>query len=362
MTSGKISYLDNFFMAGLNYKNANETKRGRFSINFEQYEKILKLAPSFGIDNLMILSTCNRTEIYGFSKNASNLIELLCSQTIGSVKEFIDLNYIKNGLDAARHLYNVASGLDSQILGDYEITGQLRKAISFSREHNFIGTTFDRLLNSVLKSTKKIKTVTSLSDGLVSVSFAAVKYIKEISGFTHDNRILVLGTGKIGSNTCKNLINYFGTSNITVLNRTDEKAFELAKKLNLRYAPMYELPYHIETADIIIVATHATSPILLKSHLAGKGDKLVIDLSIPSNVEDGAGSLPNITLINVDRFSKIKDDSLKRREAEIPKATTIIDNHIQEFFQWHKKYNQRNTSISMSGILNNTNVNCLELI
>ncbi|MDQ6904251.1 MAG: glutamyl-tRNA reductase [Bacteroidota bacterium] len=348
MTSGKTSYLQNFFIAGLNYKNANEPIRGRFAINFEQYDKILKLAPSYGIDNLMILSTCNRTEIYGFSENASQLIQLLCSQTVGCEKEFNDLAYIEDGLNAAKHLYNVASGLDSQILGDYEITGQLRKAISFSRDHNFIGTTFDRLLNSVLKSTKKIKTVTSLSDGSVSVSFAAVKYIKESSGYTNKNKILVLGIGKIGSNTCKNLINYFGTSNITVINRTDEKAFELARKLNLRFAPMHELPDHIETADIIIVATHATSPVILKSFLTDKGNKLVIDLSIPSNVEDGAGSLPNITLINVDRFSKIKDDSLKKREAEIPKATTIIDEHIDEFFRWHAKYSQRNTLATMS--------------
>ncbi len=220
--------------------------------------------------------------------------------------------------------------------------------MNFSRDRKFIGTTFGRVLNSVLKSSKKIKTVTSLSDGLISVSFAAVKYIKECRRFTNRNKILVLGIGKIGSNTCKNLMDYFGTSNITVINRTEEKAFELSKKLNLQFAPIDELPYQAETSDIIILATHATDPILLKSYLANKGDKLVIDLSIPSNVEDGAGNLPNITLVNVDQFSRIKDDSLKKREVEIPKAMEIIDEHIEEFLQWRERSSHINTLTKIS--------------
>jgi glutamyl-tRNA reductase len=340
MNQNSATSLDDFFIAGLSYKNCDAVTRGKFAINNEQYLNILKLAPSYGIDNLIILSTCNRTEIYGFAKNASQLIELLCNETIGGIELFRKMAYVKKGLEAITHLYNVGCSLDSQILGDYEITGQLKKAIKVSRDHKFIGATFDRLLNSVLQSSKKIKTETLISEGLISVSFAAVKYMKEKTKFTDKHNILVLGIGKMGSNTCKNLVDYFGTTNITVINRTEEKAFELAQKLNLRFAPICELPNEVAASDIIIIATDAAEPVLLKSHLENKGNKLLIDLSIPCNVEAGSGKLPNITLVNIDQLSEIKDESLKKREAEIPKAKIIIEENIAEFLKWYEMLNQ----------------------
>ena len=265
---------------------------------------------------------------------------MLCNETIGGIELFKKTAYVKNGLDAIAHLYNVGCSMDSQILGDYEITGQLKKAIKVSRDHKFIGATFDRLLNSVLQSSKKIKTETLLSEGLISVSFAAVKYMKEKTKFTDKHNILVLGIGKMGRNTCKNLVDYFGTTNITVINRTEEKAFELAQKLNLRFAPISELPKEVAASDIIIIATDAAEPVLLKSHLENKGDKLLIDLSIPCNVEAGSGKLPNITLVNIDQLSAIKDESLKKRKAEIPKAKIIIEENLAEFLKWHEMLNQ----------------------
>ncbi|MBS1935889.1 MAG: glutamyl-tRNA reductase, partial [Bacteroidetes bacterium] len=162
--------ISKFFIAGINYKKTDAAVRGQFAISNEQYLQILSLAPSYGVHELFILSTCNRTEIYGFAENVSQLIDLLCTQTKSSKELFINSAYIKNGISAIEHLFNVAAGLDSQILGDYEIVGQIKQAVKFSKEQNFIGAFMERLFNCVLQSSKAIKNQTELSGGTVSVS------------------------------------------------------------------------------------------------------------------------------------------------------------------------------------------------
>ncbi len=327
--------ISTFFIAGINYKKSDATVRGQYAINNEQYQTLITLAPQFGISEFFVLSTCNRTEIYGFTDDAVNICELLCTQTQGSLDNFINMSYIKNGKEAIQHLFEVAAGIDSQILGDYEIIGQIKQAVKFSKQKKFIGAYLERMVNGVLQSSKMIKNSTQLSGGTVSVAFAAIKYIKEKSNNISEKKILVLGTGKIGSNTCKNLVDYLGTRNITLINRTENKAKELAESMSLHYAPMTELAKCIFDADIIIVATNSTEPVVLAKHLTGNGNKLIIDLSIPYNVEVEANLLPNITLINVDELSKIKDATLHKREAEVPKAKEIIEQHIVDFLSWH---------------------------
>ena len=171
--------ISKFFIAGINYKKTDAAIRGKFAINNDQYASLLTLAPSYGVNELFILSTCNRTEIYGVAEHADHLIKLLCHHTEGNSDTFSQLAYIKNGMSAIQHLFSVGAGLDSQILGDYEIVGQLKVAVKFARERGFIGTFSERLVNSVLQSSKAIKNNTSLSGGTVSVSFAAIQYIKE---------------------------------------------------------------------------------------------------------------------------------------------------------------------------------------
>jgi len=328
--------ISTFFIAGINYKKSDAIIRGQYAINPNQYTALLAEAPQYGIKELFILSTCNRTEIYGFAQSAQELCELLCSQTQGSLENFTSLAYIKNGRKAIEHLFDVAAGLDSQILGDYEIIGQIKKAFKFSKEQGFVGPYLERIVNGVLQSSKIIKNTTGLSGGTVSVSFAAIQYIKENVPQLDDKKILLLGTGKIGRNTCKNLVDYLGARNITLINRTENKAAELAAELGLQFAPMEALAKQIEEAAIILVATNSAQPVILESHVINGTDKLIIDLSIPYNVEAAAHLLPNVTLINVDELSKIKDLTLQKREAEIPKAKAIIAEHINEFLNWHQ--------------------------
>jgi len=328
--------ISRFFVAGINYKKTDAAIRGQFAIGTEQYEHILALAPAYNLHELFILSTCNRTEIYGFAEDASQLIDLLCTQTTGSKETFTELAYIRGGHAAIEHLFQVAAGLDSQILGDYEIVGQIKQSVKFARDHQFIGAFAERLFNCVLQSSKSIKNQTALSGGTVSVSFAAIQYIKEKIADITGKKILLIGTGKIGRNTCRNLVDYLGTRNITLINRTPEKATDLAGEMGINAAPLEEVAAHIADSDIILVATNAEQPTLLRSHLENKGEKLVIDLSIPCNVEESAKELSNVTLVNVDELSRLKDETLQKREAEVPKARLIIAEHMAEFGEWHE--------------------------
>ncbi|ASU31971.1 glutamyl-tRNA reductase [Mucilaginibacter xinganensis] len=328
--------ISDFFVAGINYKKTDAETRGQFAINNDQYNIILEMAAAKNIESLFILSTCNRTEIYGFADSADDLVSLLCTQTTGTQQVFNKLAYIKNGVSAVEHLFNVGAGIDSQILGDYEIIGQLKKAVKFSMDRGFINCFMERLFNCVLQASKTIKNSTELSSGSVSVSFAAVQYIKRALVPSDTHKILVIGIGKMGSSTCKNIVDYLSGSQVTLINRTEEKAAGLAAELGMNYAPVEELTDYISSSEIILVATNASAPIVLKEHLVNKGDKLIIDLSIPYNVEPGCEELTNVTLVNVDELSKMRDDNLQKRQAEMPKAKAIIESHISVFLTWHQ--------------------------
>src|SRR5215203_3495819 len=130
--------VTNFFLAGINYRKTDAEVRGQFAINNEQYAILLQQAASFGITEFFILSTCNRTEIYGFAGSGSQLIDLLCTQTEGTAEAFSRFSYIKNGWQAVEHFFQVGAGLDSQILGDYEIVGQIKMAAKFAKRYNCI--------------------------------------------------------------------------------------------------------------------------------------------------------------------------------------------------------------------------------
>jgi glutamyl-tRNA reductase len=328
--------LSKFYIAGINYRKTDAAIRGQFAINPEQYNSILQMAPAYGIHEFFIVSTCNRTEIYGFADQPEQLISLLCTQTEGAAEVFTELAYIKQGELAIEHLLQVGAGLDSQILGDYEIVGQIKQAAKTAKQHDRLDAFTERLVNCMLQSSKAIKNQTALSGGTVSVAFAAVQYIREHVQNIRNKKILLLGTGKIGRNTCKNMVDYLDTTNITLVNRTEEKASTLATELGLRAAPLEALSDEIASAEIIVVATSAIEPTILRSQLEGFGNKLIIDLSIPYNVEEAARRLSSVTLVNVDDLSKLKDETLARREAEVPKARTILAEHIAEFRDWYQ--------------------------
>ncbi len=331
----KTQHFQSFWVVGINYKKTDACVRGLFAVNPGQYDYLLSIAPDYGLNEFFIVSTCNRTEVYGVADNAQQLIDLLCNVTTGDAATFTSMAYIKNGASAIGHLYHVAAGLDSQILGDYEILGQIKSAVKQSKSKGFIGAFTERLVNSVLQSSKSVKTNTELSGGTVSVSFAAIQYIKQNTASVKDKKIVLVGMGKIGKSTCRNLVHYLDTRNITLINRTEETAVALAEELSLRSVAITNLSEEVAAADIIIVSTNAPEPIILKSHLMGNGNKLVIDLSVPCNVAHDATSLNGVTVVNVDTLSKINDETLEMRKTQVPLAIEIINHHIAELREWY---------------------------
>jgi len=327
--------ITDFWVIGINYRKSDATLRGRYAVSNEQYERILVTSPAFGISEIFVLSTCNRTEVYGFAKDPQQLISLLCSFTEGDEEGFIQQAYKKNGNEALMHIFNVSAGLDSQILGDYEIVGQMKIAVNTAREQGRIGQFMDRLFNTTLQSSRAIRSETQLSSGTVSVAFAAVQFLKnKISGFS-GIKILIIGSGKIGQNTCKNLVSNAGAGNITIMNRTDDKAVSLAGVLGVQMMPYARLQEGVDNADVIIVATNAAQPLITKNHISANSKKILIDLSIPNNIDPAVQEHPGITLVNVDDLSRINDETLRKRQAEVPKAKALITYYIHEFAEWY---------------------------
>jgi glutamyl-tRNA reductase len=331
----KIKSISDFYVVGINYRNTEAAVRGDFAISSEQYELLLLESKDWGIDEFFVLSTCNRTEIYAIARSASTLSKFLCTRTKGSLDTFVQHSYSKQGKEAIYHLLRVAAGIDSQILGDYEIVSQLKLSLKVAKQHNAIGLFTGKLVNIALQSSRAIRTHTQLSSGSVSVSFAAVQFIQKQYEDTSNKKILLIGVGKIGRNTCKNIVSVLGTTNINLINRTPEKAEELALELGLVYNKNKSFEQQAQEADVILVATNAYTPTLLKKHIEGSGPKLVIDLSIPYNVEPAVADLQGVRLVNVDQLSKVADETLQNRQKEVPKAEVIILDHIKEFNAWY---------------------------
>ncbi|MGH2643913.1 MAG: glutamyl-tRNA reductase [Chitinophagaceae bacterium] len=327
--------LTDFFLAGISYEKADVSIRSSYAVDDKTYASVLTKAAQHDIREAFILSTCNRTEIYGFAKDEQQLINLLCSETNGNAEQFGRLAYIRRGKEAAKHLYCVAAGLDSQILGDYEVVGQVKNAARFAKEHGSLGAFTDRLISSVLHVSKQIKNETKLSSGTISVAFAAVQFLKTIPAI-EKKKILLIGTGKIGRNTCKNMMSYFGTENITLINRTQITAVEFASEYHLNCVPFSNLTEELNKSDIILVASNADKPINKKSQFKNTGNHIILDLSVPKNVSEEVKSMTHIKVIDVDELSKVQDHTIAERRKEIPKAMAIIDEQMQDFLYWHQ--------------------------
>lgn len=336
MTADQVTQISSFYVAGINYRKSDASIRGQFSINPKQYESLIESAPAVAVNNLFVLSTCNRTEIYGFAENALTLGQLLCKHTEGSFEDFQKMCYCKKGVEAIEHLFNVAAGLDSQILGDYEIIGQLKAAVKFSKQYQVFDAYLERMINEVLAASKNIRTKTQLSSGTVSVSYAAVQCIRQNFPVITGKNILLVGAGKIGGNTCRNIKDYLPGANLTILNRSQEKAIQMAALHQINWGTMADFEKELAAADVVIVATNASEPVLLSRHLPNKKPQLLIDLSVPFNIDVAVKNSEGITLINVDELSRINDETLLKRAKEIPAVKLIIREHIAYFMEWHQ--------------------------
>ena len=329
-----------FYAIGISYKNADLKTRGDFSLSLEQKDTLTLEAKREGVEEILINSTCNRTEIYAHVNHPIQLINLLCKHSKGSLVVFNEIGYTHKNNAAFHHIFKVGTGLDSQILGDFEIIGQLKQGFFRSKKlgmgHGFM----ERLVNVVIQASKRIKTETRISSGATSVAFASVQYIINTIEDISKKNILLFGTGKIGRNTCENLIKHTENDHIVLINRTHEKAKHIAGKFNVLVKEYGELPTEIRKTDVLVVATGAQQPTISKDIIHKDTPLLILDLSIPSNVHSNVEELEHVTLINLDSLSQITNKALEDRRQYIPQAEIILEEVKEEFLQWleHRQY------------------------
>jgi glutamyl-tRNA reductase len=334
MQKYNVSKHISFYVIGISYKKADAKTRGKYNLNIDQRKALLHKAKSLGLDSVVASSTCNRTEIYAFANQEKILIDLLCEFSLGDQETFSENGYILKNELAIDHMFKVGSGLDSQILGDFEIISQIKSAFILSKKQGMVNHFMERLVNSVIQASRRIKNETKISSGATSVSFASVQYILDNIGRVSDKKILLFGTGKIGRNTCENLVKHTSNKNITLINRTKGKAEEIAGKFNLIVKDFSELQSEIRSTDILIVATGAQTPTITKELIYPKKELLVLDLSIPKNVAEDVQGMDNVKLLHLDYLSQITDETLSKRKQFIPDAEAIIKEVRFEFDEW----------------------------
>lgn len=319
---------------GISYKKASASLRGRFSLDISTSKKLILEAKKSGIESIVINSTCNRVEIYAQSNDHKVLIKLLCKHSLGNESDFSSCGYVIIGESAINHIFKVGTGLDSQILGDFEIIAQMRQSFKISKELKAINPFFDRLFSSVMQASKRIKNETKLSSGATSVSFAAVRYILDNVTNLKNKKILLFGAGKIGRNTCENLVKHTSNKQITLINRTKDKAKKIAGKFKLIVKNISEISNEISKSDILIVATSSSNPTITKDLISLSKNLLILDLSVPKNVEEKLQMDPKVDLLDLDHLSNIADINLDKRKKFIPDAEIIINEIKKDFEDW----------------------------
>jgi len=326
----------NFHVIGVSFEKADAETRGKFTFFPDSVEAFVKEGKELGIGSFFVVSTCNRSEFYGYTNDSQKMIDLYCKHTQGTVEEIAPVLTQYEDQEAIQHLFEVSSGLKSQILGDFEIIGQIKTWFNRFKQHGSTDAYLERLINTAIQISKKVKNQTTLSNGAASVSFAAVHYILKTQKDISEKNILLFGIGKIGRNTCTNLIKHTQNKHISLINRTREKAEAMSEKYEVLVKDYKDLNEELKTTDILIVATGAENYTITEEMIPFDKEMVIIDLSVPENVCHTLGMRENIQLINVDGLSKMVDDTIDSRKESIPAAKAIIEECTLEFNEWLK--------------------------
>ncbi|WP_028121657.1 glutamyl-tRNA reductase [Epilithonimonas tenax] len=337
-TKNKFHQTSDFAVLSISYEKADAETRGRFAFFDDHIKAFVNQIHEQDYGDAFVVSTCNRTEIYSTTKNYLHIAELYCNTVGVSLSEFLNYVNVLQREDALYHLFRVAAGLESQIIGDFEIVSQIKNAYHrFKTYKDFSNPYLERAINSSIQISKRIKNETGISTGSASVSYAAVHYILNNTKHIHEKNILLLGVGEIGQNTIENLVKHIYQPNIKIANRSFEKAEKIADKYNIPQIDFDTFPEELKKTDVLIVATGAQKYIVNQDNFPKEKEMLVIDLSIPNNVQKEIGNLENVTLIDVDQLSQTIKATMDQRKKEIPKAEAIIKDMAKEFVDWEKK-------------------------
>ena len=331
----------NFKALVLTYKTAPVAIREQVSLNEEASKKLLHFIQNYtDASDAMVVSTCNRTEIYYLSeKDFSNTIlkGLSLIKNIGAEFE----EHFKHYADqvAVQHLFDVAMGLDAQVIGDLQISGQVKKAYQWSADENMAGPFLHRLMHTIFFANKRVVQETSFRDGAASISYAAKELAEDLTAGIREPNVLVVGVGEIGQDFCLNLVNA-RLGKVKILNRTLEKAEKLAQRCGFEFGGIEQLADEIATADIIISSVSGDQPLISLELLKGIeiiSHKFFIDLSMPRSIEPTVEEMPGAIVYNLDDIREKTNETVEKRIASIPQVQAIIQEAIGEFEDWSRE-------------------------
>lgn len=323
-----------FVALGVNHWRADLATREAFTLTSEQQAQLLEEARLLGIRGLVVVSTCNRTEVFAHTDCQAPLTEAFLRVAGVAPIRFLEHGFVMHGQAALRHLFHVATGLNSLILGDLQIVQQVKQAYKQSEQAGMLDGYMHKLFQQVFKAHKRARHETEIGSGAASVAHAAVQMIREVYPRLEQVRILLVGAGKIGKVTCGNLLRH-GAAAVTVMNRTAKRAERLSGRFSVRNALFDELEQEIAQHDVVVAATGAQKCIIGSRHIAeGDKQKLFIDLSVPRNIDPAVGQLPGIRLIDMDSLAETMDEAYAQRDKSRPAVAAIIEEELMGFGDW----------------------------
>ncbi len=332
-------------LVGLNHRTASVEVRERVSFNAEQTRRAAEELRARGIlEETLVLSTCNRSEIYGVPPESSHEsapgLSTFLSEFHSVRPDVLGVSlYHHYDREAVRHLFQVAAGLDSMLLGEAEILGQVREAYRFAHEQGATGPVLNRLFQGALEVGKRVRTETELGTRPMSVASAGVKLAERIFGKLSDRKALVLGAGTISEQVVAQLRDR-GIAQLHVMNRSRERSDELAKQFGGKMVTWGEWDTALQSPDVVVSSVSVEEPVLLRDvvqrAMAARGNRalFLMDLGVPRNIDPGVGELYNVYVYNTDDLSEIVQQNRSARESEIPKAQGIVDEHVSKFLSW----------------------------
>ena len=333
-------------LISINYKIAPLDIREKFY--FDSPEKIVfnnLLKKKAGCEGLMIISTCNRTEIYFEFENhvgeEKKFLHAIVKELV-EFKKFKDslspyLNNYTGSYDVANHLFRLVSGLESMIIGEFQIVEQLKEAYYFSKKHKMLGPILSRMIQKSLETGKYIRTNTEIGRGAVSVSYAAVEQITSKYNLSESN-FLCVGLGETSKLSIRHL-HQKKIKNIKICNRTESKTKDFCNELGYQSVKFKNFKNEIKNSDVVIFSTSSKTPLLNKSDLSKimtnrTKNLLLVDLSVPRNLASNLEEIDNVEVINVDNLKDAVNENYKKRKAEIIKAELYIEEFLVEFDDW----------------------------
>lgn len=331
----------NFKALVLTYKTAPVAVREQVSLNEEATKKLLHFIRDFTTaSDVLVVSTCNRTEVYylgepDFSHTIFKGISLI--KNTGS--EFEEHFTLYTDQKAVQHLFDVAMGLDAQVIGDLQISGQVKKAYQWSADENMAGPFLHRLLHTIFFVNKRVVQETSFRDGAASISYAAKELAEDLTAGIREPKVLVVGVGEIGQDFCLNLVNS-RLGRVKILNRTLDKAEKLATRCGFEFGGIEELASEIAKADIIISSVSGTQPLITGNVLKNIdiiSHKYFIDLSMPRSIDPAIEEQAGAIVYNLDDIREKTNEAVEKRRASIPQVQAIIAEAKAEFDDWSKE-------------------------